>query len=113
MVVESLPPTGNSGLAQDCVVGPAGLKLATTPLSSSRPLPWGRNANDDHPANEIAHFERSPVNARRGTEGMFGIQSWIALPQAHEETNPSCQHFDAASLPTIEDGGVHAPLPEG
>jgi redox-sensitive bicupin YhaK (pirin superfamily) len=56
----------------------------------------------------IAHSERSPPSARRGTEGLFGIQSWVALPQAHEETGPSFQHFDAASLPTIEDGGVRA-----
>ena len=56
----------------------------------------------------IVHSERSPHDARQGTEGMFGIQSWIALPQAHEETDPSFQHFDAASLPVIEDGGVRA-----
>jgi redox-sensitive bicupin YhaK (pirin superfamily) len=56
----------------------------------------------------IAHSERSPPGARQGSEGMFGIQSWIALPQAHEETAPSFQHFDAASLPLIEDGGVRA-----
>ena len=56
----------------------------------------------------IAHSERSPASARQGPEGMFGIQSWIALPQAHEETEPSFQHFDAASLPLIEDGGVKA-----
>jgi redox-sensitive bicupin YhaK (pirin superfamily) len=56
----------------------------------------------------IAHSERSPLSARRGTEGIFGIQSWIALPQAQEETDPSFQHFDAASLPTVEDAGVRA-----
>ena len=56
----------------------------------------------------IAHSERSPANARQGSEGMFGIQSWIALPQAHEETAPSFQHFDTARLPVIEDGGVRA-----
>jgi len=56
----------------------------------------------------IAHSERSPASARQGSEGMSGIQSWIALPQAHEETAPSFQHFDAASLPVIEDGGVRA-----
>jgi redox-sensitive bicupin YhaK (pirin superfamily) len=54
----------------------------------------------------IAHSERSPLSARRGTEGLFGIQSWIALPEAYEETDPSFQHFDAASLPTFEDAGV-------
>jgi redox-sensitive bicupin YhaK (pirin superfamily) len=56
----------------------------------------------------IAHSERSPASARQGAEGMFGIQSWIALPQAHEETAPSFQHFDATSLPVIEDAGVRA-----
>ena len=56
----------------------------------------------------IAHSERSPLSARRGSEGLFGIQSWIALPEAHEETDPSFAHFDAASLPTVEDDGVRA-----
>ena len=56
----------------------------------------------------IAHSERTPATARQGAEGMFGIQSWIALPQAHEETDPSFQHFDAASLPVVEDAGVWA-----
>ena len=61
----------------------------------------------------IAHSERSPADARQGSEGMFGIQSWIALPQAHEETAPSFQHFDAESLPLIEDGGVRARIIAG
>jgi redox-sensitive bicupin YhaK (pirin superfamily) len=39
---------------------------------------------------------------------MFGIQSWIALPQDHEEMAPRFEHFDASHLPTIEDGGVRA-----
>jgi redox-sensitive bicupin YhaK (pirin superfamily) len=56
----------------------------------------------------IAHSECSPLSARQGTECLFGIQSWIALPEAYEETDPSFQHFDAASLPTFEDAGVRA-----
>jgi redox-sensitive bicupin YhaK (pirin superfamily) len=56
----------------------------------------------------IAHSERTPADARRGTEGMYGIQSWIALPQAREEIAPSFQHFDASNLPSIEDHGVSA-----
>lgn len=56
----------------------------------------------------IAHSERSPASARTGTEGMFGIQSWIALPQEHEEMAPLFEHFDAAVLPRIEDNGVRA-----
>ncbi len=61
----------------------------------------------------IAHSERTPQGARRGGEGMFGIQSWIALPEAYEETAPSFQHFDAASLPVIEDGGARARIIAG
>src|SRR5579885_1960310 len=56
----------------------------------------------------IAHSERTPISARSGAETMFGIQSWIALPRQHEEMAPVFEHFDAASLPTIEDGGVRA-----
>jgi redox-sensitive bicupin YhaK (pirin superfamily) len=56
----------------------------------------------------IAHSERTPANARRGGEGMFGIQSWIALPAEEEESNPTFQHFEAATLPVIEDKGLWA-----
>jgi redox-sensitive bicupin YhaK (pirin superfamily) len=37
-----------------------------------------------------------------------GYKVGFALPQAHEETNPSFQHFDSLDLPVIEDGGVWA-----
>jgi redox-sensitive bicupin YhaK (pirin superfamily) len=56
----------------------------------------------------IAHSERTPPAARRGGQRMFGIQSWIALPAVHEETDPAFEHFDAASLPVVEDRGVWA-----
>ena len=69
-------------------------------LSFRRPC----RAPRDHPRGDefmtagrgIAHSERSPLSARQGSEGLFGIQSWIALPQAQEETDPSFQHFEAA-----------------
>ncbi|WP_436640620.1 pirin family protein [Microbaculum sp. FT89] len=56
----------------------------------------------------IVHSERTPAATRAAGGGMFGIQSWIALPEAHEETAPSFQHFDDASLPVVEDGGIRA-----
>ncbi|SEB89633.1 hypothetical protein SAMN05519104_0340 [Rhizobiales bacterium GAS188] len=56
----------------------------------------------------IAHSERTPAGPRATGQGMFGIQSWIALPQAKEEVDPSFQHFDAGRLPVVEDGGVWA-----
>jgi redox-sensitive bicupin YhaK (pirin superfamily) len=56
----------------------------------------------------IAHSERTPDGVRQSGGGMFGIQSWIALPETYEEIAPSFQHFDAASLPVVADGGVWA-----
>ena len=61
----------------------------------------------------IAHSERSPADVRQNGEKMFGIQSWIALPAAHEETDPNFQHFEAASLPMLEAGGIRARLIAG
>jgi redox-sensitive bicupin YhaK (pirin superfamily) len=61
----------------------------------------------------IAHSERSPQSARRGHDGLFGIQSWIALPAAHEEIDPYFQHFDARGLPVVEDGGIWARVVAG
>src|SRR4051794_4894873 len=54
----------------------------------------------------IAHSERTPANARRSGGGLFGIQSWIALPEEHEEIEPSFQHFDAADLPVVDTEGL-------
>jgi redox-sensitive bicupin YhaK (pirin superfamily) len=56
----------------------------------------------------IAHSERTPAATRQSGGGMYGIQSWIALPVAHEETDPTFQHFDAANLPVVETPGVWA-----
>src|SRR6185295_17259716 len=35
---------------------------------------------------------------------MHGIQTWVALPHAHEETAPAFQHVAAADLPTWNEG---------
>jgi redox-sensitive bicupin YhaK (pirin superfamily) len=61
----------------------------------------------------IAHSERTPANARRGGDGLFGIQSWIALPEEHEEIEPSFQHFDAADLPVVDTEGLWARVVAG
>lgn len=61
----------------------------------------------------IVHSERTPQSARQGGARAYGIQSWIALPRAHEEIEPSFQHFDAASLPVVEGDGVRARIIAG
>jgi redox-sensitive bicupin YhaK (pirin superfamily) len=61
----------------------------------------------------IAHSERTPGSARKEGESLFGIQSWIALPEALEETDPSFQHFDTTELPVVEAGGIWARVVAG
>lgn len=61
----------------------------------------------------IAHSERTPDAERQAGQHMLGLQSWIALPLAEEETTPSFQHFPADRLPVVEDRGVRARIIAG
>ena len=56
----------------------------------------------------IAHSERTPDAQRASGQTMLGLQSWIALPKGKEEIAPTFQHYDAGSLPTIQDKGFRA-----
>jgi redox-sensitive bicupin YhaK (pirin superfamily) len=56
----------------------------------------------------IAHSERTPAAQRASGQGLYGIQSWIALPRDSEETAPHFQHFDAGVLPVVADHGLEA-----
>jgi redox-sensitive bicupin YhaK (pirin superfamily) len=56
----------------------------------------------------IAHSERTPPKQRSEGHRLLGLQSWIALPRADEETAPSFQHYDSDVLPTVEDKGLRA-----
>lgn len=56
----------------------------------------------------ITHSERSPASERANPAGaaVYGMQTWLALPDALEETDPA---FEAISdLPVIEGGGARA-----
>ncbi|MBU8900826.1 pirin family protein [Corallococcus sp. M34] len=60
----------------------------------------------------IVHAERAPT--RKPDNGrLYGIQIWVALPRADEETAPSFVHHAAESLPTVEDAGVRVRLVAG
>jgi redox-sensitive bicupin YhaK (pirin superfamily) len=54
----------------------------------------------------IAHSERTPHVARDAGEQIHGIQSWVALPDGHEDVEPSFTHYPAAVLPQRAFGGV-------
>lgn len=55
----------------------------------------------------IVHSERTPPDARGAAGGgaIHGIQTWVALPQAAEENDPSFEHHPAATLPEIRVAG--------
>ena len=52
----------------------------------------------------IVHSERSTPEDRAVPLAMHGIQSWVALPQADEECEPSFAHHPAHSLPDWRQG---------
>jgi redox-sensitive bicupin YhaK (pirin superfamily) len=54
----------------------------------------------------IVHSERTPDEERAAGQTMHGIQTWVGLPLADEEVEPSFEHHPAAALPSLERGGV-------
>jgi redox-sensitive bicupin YhaK (pirin superfamily) len=61
----------------------------------------------------ITHSERFETLRERGGT-MDGIQSWLALPAEHEETDPAFSHHEGAdALPFYEGEGLKARLVAG
>jgi redox-sensitive bicupin YhaK (pirin superfamily) len=58
----------------------------------------------------VTHSERTSAAARSGPNSLFGIQTWLALPDTHEDMAPSFEHHGEQALPMIEDGGVSVRL---
>ncbi|MFI4969589.1 MAG: pirin family protein [Lysobacterales bacterium] len=54
----------------------------------------------------IVHSERTPATERAAGHRMHGIQTWVALPLADEDTEPEFRHHEAAALPVSERAGV-------
>jgi redox-sensitive bicupin YhaK (pirin superfamily) len=54
----------------------------------------------------IAHSERTPAALRAHEHPLHGMQTWVALPKAHEETAPAFFHHPAATLPRREHDGA-------
>jgi len=61
----------------------------------------------------IAHSERTPPEARTEGAPLHGIQTWVALPQADEETEPAFHHVPGDKLPRIEENGVRLTVVAG
>jgi redox-sensitive bicupin YhaK (pirin superfamily) len=58
----------------------------------------------------VTHSERTTAAARTGPNSLFGIQTWLALPEAVEDVAPSFEHHGKDTLPMIEDSGVSVRL---
>jgi redox-sensitive bicupin YhaK (pirin superfamily) len=54
----------------------------------------------------IVHSERTGAEPRRAGSRLHGLQLWVALPLAHEETAPAFCHHPAATLPSVELAGA-------
>jgi redox-sensitive bicupin YhaK (pirin superfamily) len=54
----------------------------------------------------IAHSERSSPEERVRGVRLHGIQSWVALPKAHEEDAPAFVHHPARTLPKVARDGA-------
>ena len=53
----------------------------------------------------IVHSERRPADLTERTYSLHGLQLWVALPQALEETEPAFAHTPAEALPRLAGPG--------
>ena len=56
----------------------------------------------------IVHSERTPEAERASGSPISGMQTWLALPDGKEETDPAFESHPAESLPLVEDIGISA-----
>jgi len=61
----------------------------------------------------IVHSERTDPAIRTRGSRLFGLQTWVALPKAHEETTPAFSHHGVEDLPTEEGEGLSVRLVVG
>ena len=55
--------------------------------------------------NGITHSERTSEETRTGANRLFGIQTWVALPDNYEETAAAFEHHGQDALPFLEGDG--------
>ena len=54
----------------------------------------------------VTHSERTSAATRRNPSSLFGVQTWVALSDAAEETDAGFEHAAKDSLPYFEDRGI-------
>src|SRR3954452_10882193 len=58
----------------------------------------------------IVHSERTSPERKPTGQRLFGIQTWMALPEAEEESDPAFVHHGAGDLPEVKSDGMSARL---
>ena len=61
----------------------------------------------------IVHSERSPECDRSLESTLHAIQTWVALPEEDEETEPFFSHYPAHTIPLWQENGVTITLIAG
>jgi redox-sensitive bicupin YhaK (pirin superfamily) len=56
----------------------------------------------------IVHSERSPQELRPHGPSLYGMQTWLALPDGREEVEPAFDHVPPEGLPLVEEDGASA-----
>src|SRR6476646_2980990 len=54
----------------------------------------------------IVHSERTPDDLRSSAATIHGLQLWVGLPLAHEDTAPSFAHTPATAIPQLKFDGA-------
>jgi redox-sensitive bicupin YhaK (pirin superfamily) len=54
----------------------------------------------------IVHSERERPEVRNAEHKLHGLQLWLALPEADEESDPAFHHYPGSEIPKIEVDGV-------
>ena len=60
--------------------------------------------------NGVTHSERTSEEMRTKPGALFGIQTWVALPEHAEDSNASFEHHGREALPFIDEGGKQVRL---
>jgi redox-sensitive bicupin YhaK (pirin superfamily) len=58
----------------------------------------------------ITHSERTSAATRAAPHDLYGIQTWVALPERHEDAAPSFEHHPREALPEMDADGARLRL---
>lgn len=54
----------------------------------------------------VTHSERTSVETRASKHSLFGIQTWVALPEDKEDMEADFEHHGKDALPFLQDSGA-------